>query len=641
MKLLIKPLRGAPTPLSSPLPPSPPPTPCPWLWRCHSCYTIYRLAVTRRCLDCDHTFCVGEPAGNSTPRGKKRKRGGPCKAEFDYTGWKARGAWRRTVLLNGDNSNKNNAVTVGNARESREAKWGDEHRAATDALGDGASFEDKRERLFVRRRHSCFLHCDFPSECHHALFRAQQEGRPILREAEALDAAEAEAELEAARRETGRGEGRQEGEGGRGKRYLRRLTVQEYKQRRAERRGKSVSAASAARSDGDLDLAAVAEEYDYDDDDEADNVSPCSPTSPDPPGDLMREVSPVESDEPAPPPSGRRRSRASLLVTTDTPVDFAATAAPLSFDDTYSDDEEDGYDDDDYDEYDEYDGTAAREDQRRARSRRKVAQLTGEGPESLGPFILDTSHGPSPTSPLAAANTTHGDRTGAGDNNNNPLTALDLQAAWSEQAWFSSSSSSSSSAPMSGQQQHPPPPKSPARAGRRDRMFALLGRRGSSGGGEGPASPARPPLDAFNDAAAGQAAGEDDRHHQHHSHRYQHHPDATAVAGEEWESWSDSSTSSRSSTSSGASLISSSSTGGNNARGGQGVTAMMTDDAADADGDVPMREAGSAAAQSPPAKDAGDDRGGSPRAPAARNSETDDLMALLRMRNAFMRGEMI
>lgn len=628
MKLLIKPLRGAPTQLSSPLPPSPPPTPCPWLWRCHSCYTIYRLAVTRRCLDCDHTFCLGELAGNSTPRGKKRKRGGPCKAEFDYTGWKARGAWRRTVLLNGDNSNNNNAVTVGKARESREAKWGDEHRAATDALGDEARFEEKRERLFIRRRHSCFLHCDFPSECHHSLFRAQQEGRPILREAEALDAAEAEAELEA-QRETGRGEGRQEGEGGAGKRYLRRLTVQEYKQRRAERRRKSVSAAAASRSDGDRDLAAVAEEYDYDDDDdEADNVSPCSPTSPDPPGDLMREVSPVESDEPAPPPSGRRRSRASLLVTTDTPVDFATTAAQLSFDDTYSDDDDDEcYDDD------EYDGTGAREDQRRARSRRKIAQLTGEGPESLGPFILDTSHGASPTSPLAEANTTHGDKCGAGDNNNS-LTALDLQAAWSEQAWFSSSSSSAPSG------QHPLSPKSPERAGTRDRMFALLGRRGSGGGS--PASPSRSPLDAFNDAAARQqqhqqAAGEE---HHRHSHRQQNHPDATAVAGEEWESWPDSSTptSSRSSTSSGAPLIPSWGTGANNARGGHG-TAMMTDDDADADGDIPMRDA--AAAQPPPARDAGDDRGGSPRAPAARNSETDDLMALLRMRNAFMRGEMI
>lgn len=554
MKLLIKPLREVLTPLSSPLPPSPPPTPCPWLWRCHSCYTIYRLAVTRRCLDCDHTFCLGEPAGDSTPRGKKRKRGGPCKAEFDYTGWKARGSWRRTVLLNGDNSVVGTNTTIA-ADRNNDTNWGNEHKAVTEALGDEASFEDKRERLFLRRRHSCFLHCDFPSECHHSLFRAQQERRPILREAEALDAAEAE-------RERGDRSDKQEG----GKRYLRRLTIQEYKQRRAERRRKSTSAAAAARFEGDL--STVTEEDDYDD---ADNVSPCSPTSPDPPGDLMREVSPVDSDEPIS-PSGRR----SLLVATDTPVDFAATAAPLSFDDTYSD-EDDEYDDDD-------DGTGARENERRTKSRRKIAQLTGEGLESFGPFVLGTSSsGTSPTSPLAA--NTHG----AG--NNHP-TALDLQAAWSEQAWFSSSSSSST---QSEQQQRPLSPKSPERAGRRDRMLALLGRRGSSGGG--PASPTRSPLDAFNVPARQQ--------------NQPHQADATAVAGEEWESWSDSSASSCSSTSSGASLLSSS-----------GI------------------EGAAAAAAASPARGADDDTDSPPVSLAAGSDETDDLMALLRMRNAFMRGEM-
>lgn len=579
MKLLIKPLREAPTtPLSSPLPPSPPPTPCPWLWRCHSCYTIYRLAVTRRCLDCDHTFCLGEPAGDSTPRGKKRKRGGPCKAEFDYTGWKARGSWRRTVLLNGDNSVVGTNTTIA-ADRNNDTNWGNEHKAVTEALGDEASFEDKRERLFLRRRHSCFLHCDFPSECHHSLFRAQQEGRPILREAEALDAAEAE-------RERGDRGDTQEG----GKRYLRRLTIQEYKQRRAERRRKSTSAAAAARFEGDL--STVTEEDDYDD---ADNVSPCSPTSPDPPGDLMREVSPVDSDEPIS-PSGRR----SLLVTTDTPVDFAATAAPLSFDDTYSD-EDDEYDDDD-------DGTGARENERRTKSRRKIAQLTGEGLESFGPFILDTSSAPSPTSPLAAA-------TG----NNNP-TALDLQAAWSEQAWFSSSSSASEQQ----RQQHPLSPKSPERAGRRDRMFALLGRRGSGG----PASPTRSSHDALDMP---------ERQQQHHHRRQQQHQphqvDATAVAGEEWESWSDSSASSCSSTSSGASLLSSSGIEG--AAAAAAASSMMVD-GTDADGDIPMRDA---AAAPSPAKDADDDTD-SPVPPAAGSNETDDLRALLRMRNAFMRGEM-
>ncbi|KAK7702393.1 hypothetical protein SLS64_009685 [Diaporthe eres] len=582
MKRLITSLRKAPTPLSSPLPPSPPPTPCPWLWRCHSCYTIYRLAVTRRCLDCDHTFCLGEPA--SPPKGKKRKRGGPCKAEFDYTGWKAWGSWRRTVLLNGDYNNNNTRIITG----SNEQNWGNEHRAATELRGGEADFEDKRERLFLRRRHNCFLHCDFPSECHHSLFRAQQEGGPILREAEALDAAEAAALQEAEAEERER----------EGKRWTRRLTVQEYKQRRAERRRKSVSAAVARRFVEDLSTVTEGDDDADDDADDNDNVSPCSPTSPDPPGDLMREVSPVEYDDdneqPLSPSSRRRRSRTSLLMTTDTPVDFATTAAPLSFDDTYSDDEDDDYNADGEPE-------THNDERHRAKSRRKIAQLTGEGLESFGPFILDAS-APSPTSPSAATTTTRAeDRTGTGDQ----LTeALDLQAAWSEQAWFSSSSAT-----------EPLFPKSPERAGKRDRMLALLGRRGS---GE-PSSPTRSSHEVFNMPAM-QHARED--HHQQHQ---AHHADATAVAGEEWESWSDSSSSS---TSSRVAV--------------PGPT--IVDDDTDEDGDVPMRDA---TAPPPASKDIDDDDMDTPTAPTGdhgsgtRGDEARDLRALLRMRNAFMRGEMI
>lgn len=562
MKLLIKPLRKALTPLSSPTPPSPPPNPCPWLWRCHSCYTIYRLAVTRRCLDCDHTFCLGE-AGGAPPKGKKRKRGGPCKAEFDYTGWKARGSWRRTVLLNGATTSLNTTLA---ATGYNETNWGDEHTAATQSRGgeDEARFEDKRERLFIRRRHNCFIHCDFPSECHHSLFRAQQDGRPILRAAEALDAAEEEAARVVAEVE------REKAKEGGSRQWARRLTVQEYKQRRAERQGrKLVAAAAAARLGGDLSTV---------DEEDDDDVSPCSPTF-DGSGDLVREVSPVENEPLS--PSDRSPSRASLLVTTDTPVDFATTAAPLSFDDdTYSGDDE---------------GDENTEDDRRTKSRRKIAQLTGEGPESFGPFVLS---GPSPTSPSAA-------RPG------NNLTALDLQAAWSEQAWFSSSSSTLE------QQQQPQSPKSPERVGKRDRMFALLGRRGSGS----PASPTRPSHDVFN-MPAPQPAQES-----HHQHQAQH-ADATAVAGEEWESWSESSSSSSTSTSSGVSLLSSSSI-----EGGRDTHGAAVDDT-DADEDVTMHEDE-------------DDDDDSPVTPEGEHGtgpsgdETDSLRALLRMRNAFMRGEMM
>lgn len=555
MKLIVPSLRKASTLLSSSMPPPPPPDPCPWLWRCHSCYTIYRLAVTRRCLNCDHTFCLGDAAGAAAtePQGKKRKRGGPCKAEFDYAGWKARGAWRRTVLLNGDGSSSGATGAAVSTAKTSEVSWGDEHEAAArDAPGEGSPFEAKRERLFLRKRHNCFVHCDFPSECHHALFRAQQEGRPILREAEALDAAEEQAARN------------QSITAGGGKRWARRLTMQEYKQRRADRRGKLVLAAAAAsRSDGDLSTVTEEEDYDYDGDESGGDgeVSPCSPTSPDPPGDLMREVSPIEvdgsSDEYPVSPSGgssRRPSRASLLVTTDTPADFATTAAPLSFDDSCSDEECEHCDDDD-DEEDE-------EQQQRAKSRRKVAQLTG----------------------------------------------LDLQAAWSEQAWFSSSSTTP----------EPASPKSPERVSTRDRMLALLGRRGSSS-----SSPTRASL-------------EGDMHQQQQQQSYQPHAETTAGAGEEWESSSNSSDSSSGSSgsSSGCSLLSSSSTD-------DAVAAVpaptMVEDGTDADGDVTMRDAGASSAAKQ--VDGGSNSSVSPEGAGGDGSE--DLRVLFRMRNAFMRGEMM
>lgn len=510
------------------------------------------------------------------------------------------------MLLNGENNNNPPAVSTNfaAARQSQQ-KWGNEHRAATESLGDEARFEDKRERLFIRRRHNCFLHCDFPSECHHSLFRAQQEGRPILREAEALDAAEAAREAECKE----------------GKRRTRRLTVQEYKQRRAERRTRSVSGAATAPVAGRFveDLSTVTEE-ETEHYEEGDTISPCSPTSPDPTGDLMREVSPVETDndsEQPLSPSGRsRRERASLLVTTDTPVDFASTAAPLSFEDTYSDEEFD----------DGEDASEAHEDERRRiKSRRKAAQPTDEHPESLGPFILDTS-APSPTSPLSAAAPKNNIRAGKAERsrnskNNHHPTALDLQAAWSEQAWFSSSTPAPEPQPSS--------PKSPERVGTRDRMFALLGRRGS-------ASPTSPGLS--HDGCVVPLARVDSHSQQQHQ---PHQADATAVAvagEEEWESWSDSSTSSTSSTSSGASLLSSSSAE-------HGAVASRTMDITDADGDVPMPDftAPSCSKGVDNDMDSMTPPTGRQRAGARRGDDgtEEDLRALLRMRNAFMRGEML
>lgn len=50
-------------PLASPcrFPASQPPSPLTWTWRCHLCYTTYRLGTTRRCLLDGHYFCSTPP----------------------------------------------------------------------------------------------------------------------------------------------------------------------------------------------------------------------------------------------------------------------------------------------------------------------------------------------------------------------------------------------------------------------------------------------------------------------------------------------------------------------------------------------------------------------------------------------------
>ncbi|MCJ1223937.1 hypothetical protein MMC12_000580 [Toensbergia leucococca] len=76
----------------SPISDTVPLSPLPWIWTCHVCHSRYPLGATRRCLHDGHYFC----AGSSNDRKlKKAKRQIPCASEFDYTGWKAWGEWRR------------------------------------------------------------------------------------------------------------------------------------------------------------------------------------------------------------------------------------------------------------------------------------------------------------------------------------------------------------------------------------------------------------------------------------------------------------------------------------------------------------------------------------------------------------------
>ncbi|PSR76482.1 hypothetical protein BD289DRAFT_495495 [Coniella lustricola] len=74
--------------------------------------------------------------------------------------------------------------------QSLSYSWGDEHSAlrhrdAAHLLA--AQFNPQREALFLRRLHNCWLHCDFPSECRTMAVQARKEGRPVGREAKAVD----------------------------------------------------------------------------------------------------------------------------------------------------------------------------------------------------------------------------------------------------------------------------------------------------------------------------------------------------------------------------------------------------------------------------------------------------------------------
>jgi hypothetical protein len=133
------------------LPPAPP-KPAPWTWRCHICGSLYRLGVTRRCLNDGHIFCtstaslagkeesisrLGAESNNdhdhnnkSTRKRKRRERQTEaCQNEFDYSGWAAYNEWRRNV------------------RRGIEADY---------------SMSGWRGK---RRKWDCLGDCDYPSEC--------------------------------------------------------------------------------------------------------------------------------------------------------------------------------------------------------------------------------------------------------------------------------------------------------------------------------------------------------------------------------------------------------------------------------------------------------------------------------------------
>jgi hypothetical protein len=109
-----------------------PPSPLSWVWTCHQCHRSYHLDVTRRCLEDGHHFCSGTTTVKAwrksvSPRRVRKHRA--CASEFDYSGWKTWGRWRRG----------GSKVVQGRRLDHQQA-----------------SAQSKKD---------CWNNCDYPSEC--------------------------------------------------------------------------------------------------------------------------------------------------------------------------------------------------------------------------------------------------------------------------------------------------------------------------------------------------------------------------------------------------------------------------------------------------------------------------------------------
>ncbi|KAK0625844.1 hypothetical protein B0T14DRAFT_385471, partial [Immersiella caudata] len=145
-------------------------TPHPWLWRCHSCRTTYRLGCTRRCLECSHTFCTGPvPPSNKSDSRSRSKHRGPCQAEFDYNAWSAWGSYpgprENGKMLKNNETFATYLFTLPSPYSSAQG-WTKLPQSVVDSVNKS------KEKMYMRREHDCWKHCDFPSECRHAVYAA-------------------------------------------------------------------------------------------------------------------------------------------------------------------------------------------------------------------------------------------------------------------------------------------------------------------------------------------------------------------------------------------------------------------------------------------------------------------------------------
>ncbi|KAH7064614.1 hypothetical protein B0J12DRAFT_693048 [Macrophomina phaseolina] len=136
-----------------PSPSTPPPSPAlKWVWQCHICHRTYPLGATSRCLDDGHYFCSGATTVKTwrarANLKKKVKKHRACASEFDYSGWKAFGQWRRS-------EEAIRSATFGDATDLSDAAEGQFYHPPVSLM--------RTQKATTHR--DCWNLCDFPSEC--------------------------------------------------------------------------------------------------------------------------------------------------------------------------------------------------------------------------------------------------------------------------------------------------------------------------------------------------------------------------------------------------------------------------------------------------------------------------------------------
>ncbi|KAL2262902.1 hypothetical protein VTK26DRAFT_9043 [Humicola hyalothermophila] len=163
-------------------------------------------------------------SSSSRRASKRRRQQTTCWAKFDYNGWAAWGAYRRetqaaaaarsrTSSQKDHSSSKRSKLEHESARptsvdDDSFATWELVSRSSPPGLGhpqsqsasntggtdtgpssamwqpvDDAQYEDvihRKEKMYLRGRHNCWLHCDYPSECLHTVRTAWERYRAGL-----------------------------------------------------------------------------------------------------------------------------------------------------------------------------------------------------------------------------------------------------------------------------------------------------------------------------------------------------------------------------------------------------------------------------------------------------------------------------